>query len=59
MDNRVYIKVGCASHVMQYERVRFVLHKVTLEWLAKGTVEGQRYAELQSDKDGKLQPLAR
>ena len=57
MDNRAYIKVGCASHFMQYERVRFVLHKATLEWLAKGTVEGQRFAELQSDKDGKLQPL--
>ena len=58
MDNRAYIKVGCASHFMQYERVRFVLHKATLEWLGKGTVEGQRFAELQSDKDGKLGPLA-
>ena len=37
---------------MQYERVRFVLHKATLEWLKHGTVEGQRFAELQSDKDG-------
>ena len=54
MENRVFIKVGCASHFMQYERVRFVLHKATLEWLAKGTVAGLRFAELQSDRDGKL-----
>ncbi len=57
MDNRAFIKVGCASHFMQYERVRFVLHKATLEWLKSGTVEGQKFAELQSDRDGKLHPL--
>jgi pimeloyl-ACP methyl ester carboxylesterase len=58
MDNRAFIKVGCASHFMQYERVRFVLHRATLEWLKSATVEGQRFAQLQSDRDGKLQPLA-
>jgi hypothetical protein len=57
MDNRVFIKVGCASHFVQYERVRFVLHKATLEWLAHGTIEGRKFAELQSDRDGKLAPL--
>jgi len=59
MDNRAFIKVGCASHFMQYERVRFVLHKATLEWLANGTLEGQRFAELQSDRDGKLSSLTK
>jgi hypothetical protein len=34
-----------------------VLHKATLEWLGSSTVEGQKFAELQSDKDGKLHPL--
>jgi pimeloyl-ACP methyl ester carboxylesterase len=58
MDNRVFIKVGCASHFMQYERVRFVLHKAALEWLASGTVEGQSFGEMQSDRDGVLAPLA-
>ena len=57
MDNRAFIKVGCASHFMQYERVRPVLHKATLEWLASGTIEGQKFAELRSDRDGKLHPL--
>ena len=57
MDNRAFIKVGCASHFMQYERVRPVLHKATLEWLASGTIEGQKFAELQSDRDGTLHPL--
>ena len=57
MDNRAFIKVGCASHFMQYERVRHVLHKATLEWLAGGTVAGEKFAMLQSDRDGKLQPL--
>jgi pimeloyl-ACP methyl ester carboxylesterase len=59
MDNRAFIKVGCASHFMQYERVRFVLHKAALEWLANGTVQGQRCAELQSDRDGQLSALRR
>lgn len=59
MDNRAFIKVGCSSHFMQYERVRFVLHKAALEWLKSGTVEGQHFAELQSDRDGKLAPLVR
>ena len=59
MDNRAFIKVGCASHFMQYEPVRHVLHEATLEWLERGTVEGQRFAELQSDRDGKLCTLVK
>jgi pimeloyl-ACP methyl ester carboxylesterase len=59
MDNRAFIKVGCASHFMQYERVRCVLHRATLEWLAGATVEGAKFAELQSDRDGELQPILR
>lgn len=57
MDNRVFIRVGCASHFMQYERVRHVLHRATLDWLAGATIEGQTRAALRSDADGRLHPL--
>lgn len=48
-----------ASHFMQYERARHVLHRATREWLQSGAIEGMTHAELFADFDGRLQPLQR
>lgn len=57
VEQKVFIKVGCASHFMQYERARHVLHRATREWLQSGAIEGMTHAELFADFDGRLQPL--
>ena len=58
IEHKAFIKVACASHFIQYERGRHLLHRATREWLASGTVEGKTYAELQAEPDGRLKPLA-
>jgi pimeloyl-ACP methyl ester carboxylesterase len=57
VERKVFVKVACASHFMQYERARHVLHRATREWLQSGTVEGMTRGELLADRDGGLQPL--
>lgn len=56
-ERRVFIRLACASHFMQYERARHVLYRATCEWLRDASVAGETRAELQSDRDGGLQPL--
>jgi pimeloyl-ACP methyl ester carboxylesterase len=58
VEHKAFIKVACASHFMQYERGRHLLHRATCEWLASGTIEGKTCAELCAGPDGGLQPLA-
>lgn len=57
VEHKVFIKVGCASHFMSYERARHVLHRAAREWLQSGTIEGATQAEFYADRDGRLQPL--
>ncbi len=57
VEHRAFIKVACASHFMQYERGRHVLHRAAREWLLSGTIESVTYAELYADRDGRLQRL--
>ncbi len=38
---KVYVELGCASHNAMWEMNRHLLFKASLEWLEKGTVEGQ------------------
>ena len=58
IEHKAFIKVACASHFMQYERGRHLLHRATQEWLASGTIEGRTSAELCADAEGKLMALA-
>jgi pimeloyl-ACP methyl ester carboxylesterase len=57
IEHKAFIKVACASHFMQYERGRHLLHRATREWLASGTIEGRSSAELCAGPDGRIQPL--
>ena len=56
-EQRVFIRVACASHFMQFERGRHVLHRATIEWLATGAIDGATRTELQADEEGKLTTL--
>jgi alpha-beta hydrolase superfamily lysophospholipase len=38
---KAYVELGCASHNAMWEMNRHILFKASLEWLEKGTVEGQ------------------
>ena len=58
IEHKAFIKVACASHFMQYERGRHLLHRAAREWLASGTLEGKTQAESYAAPDGRLQPLA-
>jgi pimeloyl-ACP methyl ester carboxylesterase len=57
IERKAFIKVACASHFMQYERGRHLLHRAAAEWLASGTIEGHTNAELHADAHGRLRPL--
>ena len=35
------VELGCASHNAMWEKNRHILFQASLEWLEKGTVEGQ------------------
>ncbi|MES2473353.1 MAG: alpha/beta fold hydrolase [Pseudomonadota bacterium] len=43
---KTYVELGCASHNAMWEKDRHILFKASLEWLEKGTVEGQKNAML-------------
>lgn len=54
VDHRVFVKVACGSHYLQYEKNRKVLHEASREWLQKGTVTGLKQGMLSADADGKI-----
>jgi pimeloyl-ACP methyl ester carboxylesterase len=38
---KIFIDLGCSSHNAMWEKNHLILFKASLEWLEKGTVEGQ------------------
>jgi pimeloyl-ACP methyl ester carboxylesterase len=54
MNEKVFVKVACGSHFLQYERNRKVLHEASREWLQKGTVAGRREGTLAADANGNI-----
>lgn len=59
VGHRVFVKIKCASHFMQFESVRHVLHRLTAEWLSSGAVKGLTNGELCADREGRIEPLPR
>jgi len=57
-NRKVFVKIDGASHFVQYERGRHVVHKLTEEWLRSGSVGGETRAEFATDWDGRLRQLA-
>ena len=55
VEHKLFIKVACASHFMQFERGRHLLYRATVSWLKSGTVNGAERGELAADPHGKLE----
>ena len=58
VQQRLFIKVACASHFMQFERGRHVLYRATSSWLENGRVDGAERGEFAADVAGRLTPVA-
>lgn len=54
VEHRLFIKVSCASHFMQFERGRHLLYRATSDWLKTGAVNGVRTGELAADAAGEM-----
>jgi pimeloyl-ACP methyl ester carboxylesterase len=55
VEHKVFIKVACGSHYLQYERNRSVLHDASRQWLETGTVNGMAQGMMAADAEGRLQ----
>ncbi|HEV7803819.1 MAG TPA: alpha/beta fold hydrolase [Burkholderiales bacterium] len=55
---KLFIKVACASHFMQFERGRHLLYRATESWLRTGKVDHADRGEFAADAAGKLVPSA-
>ena len=53
-DHRMFIKVPCASHFMQFERARHLLYRSTAAWLSTGDFSGHARGEFHADAAGEL-----
>ncbi len=53
-EKKLYVQIACATHYMNWERQRKVLHRASLEWLTKGTLDGVDRGRLKADAAGKI-----
>ena len=54
VKEKMFIKVACGSHYLQYEKNRRVLHEASREWLQRGTVQGKKAGMLSADANGNI-----
>ncbi|MDB5811383.1 MAG: hypothetical protein JWN94_3505 [Betaproteobacteria bacterium] len=57
LEQKLFIKVACSSHFMQFEHARHLLYRATVEWLQDGVVNGMTRGEFHADQRGELKPL--
>ena len=57
MAHRLFIKVRCASHFMQFERGRHLLYHAASGWLRAESVDGADRGEYVADAKNCLKPL--
>jgi pimeloyl-ACP methyl ester carboxylesterase len=55
VEHRLFIKLACASHFIQFERGRHFLYRATASWLKTGAVDGADRGEFAADEYGKIQ----
>lgn len=53
---KVFLEVAGASHFMAWEKQRAVLHRVSIEWLGQGTLDGETWGNFRTDRDGFIFP---
>lgn len=54
VEQKVFVKIACGSHCLQYERNRKVLHEASRDWLRHGTVAGRSQGFLTADAEGNI-----
>ena len=52
--DKTFLAIACATHFVNWEKQRRVLHRASLEWLEKGTLTGQRQGTFRADADGNI-----
>ena len=55
VEHKLFIKVACASHFMQFERGRHLLYRATVSWLKNGAVNGAGRGEFAADARGNME----
>jgi pimeloyl-ACP methyl ester carboxylesterase len=55
VERRLFVKVACASHFMQFERGRHLLYRATESWLKTGSVNRAERCEFAADASGNLE----
>jgi pimeloyl-ACP methyl ester carboxylesterase len=55
--DKLFLKIACASHFLQFERARHVLHRAVREWLQTTSVAGHESGELTADPHGNISEL--
>jgi pimeloyl-ACP methyl ester carboxylesterase len=53
-QNKVFIKLDCASHFAVWEKQHTVLQKASLDWLLHSSIKGVKLGKMRADKDGKI-----
>jgi len=56
-SHKVFVKIANATHFVQYERGRHVLHELTESWLRNGRIGAETHGEFAADWEGKLKRL--
>jgi pimeloyl-ACP methyl ester carboxylesterase len=52
--DKTFLAIQCATHFVNWEKQRRVLHRASLEWLEKGTLIGQRHGTFRADAEGTI-----
>jgi pimeloyl-ACP methyl ester carboxylesterase len=56
-NDKVWVKVACASHFMLWEKQHTFLHNASLEWLRDGKLSGASRGGFEADADGRLKKV--
>lgn len=57
--DKLFVKIACASHFLQFERARYALHRIAREWFREGAVAGFHTGELVADAHANIGELRR
>lgn len=53
-QHKVFLGVACATHFMNWEKQRRVLHKASIDWLSNGSLEGQTGGMFRADENARI-----
>jgi pimeloyl-ACP methyl ester carboxylesterase len=53
-QQKVFLGIACATHFMNWEKQRRVLHKASLDWLKNGSLGGQTSGMYRADENAQI-----